>query len=469
MKIRTILSLSMLILCAPFSPVNAHASPALAASAPPLHFLTGAWPGYASDAVFVTPEPPVPGVAAELCASVVNDGAAAHTATLEFSKAALGVAMVYTPIGTANFDVPAGGQASGCTPWPNPDPGIMGIQVTLLQAGNAPQISQRNIDAREALQPGVSNDLIFLVRNPQPAITTITLGMVPHLSGWALSLSQDVLPNMAPGQVLSVTLTVTPPTGVDLPADYDPIVDVEGYAGAQLIGGFRKVFRPPVALHTRPDPVYAERDLKITPYPLQAGQPINLCATLHNPYPNPRSVSVQFSWASFGIGANFTPIAGASAVALNASSAKDVCIIWVPPIGGFFNLQATLTQTGYATQYSQRNVAVIQTGLQPGVPFDLTFSVKNTTGSTATITLGMIPTLSGWSLELSQDVLTNMLNGEVRPVTLTITPPVGVEFPTVYTPIVDLVGFIASDSIGGLEVAYVPEPPSMIFMPLIRR
>jgi hypothetical protein len=342
----------------------------------------------------------------------------------------------------------------------------MGIQVTLLQDGFPSQVSQRNIDVRELLQPGVSNNLVFLVRNPLQTTTSLTLGMVPYQSGWSMELSQDVFPDVAPGQVIPVTLTVTPPAGVDLPLDYSPILDVEGYAASQLIGGFRKIFRPPVALHTLPDPVYAESEISIDPYPLEAGRPTELCVTLRNPTPDSRDVAVQFSSASFGLGMQFSAVGDASPVHLGAASMQKVCVIWVPPLTANICVQVALDQAGYATQYSQRNIAILR-GLQPGVPYDLTFAVRNPLGTTSTVTLGMIPHLDGWSYALSQDVLPNMAPGQVIPVTLTVTPPSGVELPPDDTPLLNVEGYIGSSLIGGFEAVYVPEPLLQTFLPLV--
>jgi len=443
--------------------------PVIITDMPPLIFPIGSWPGYAEGEIYISPEPPVPGIPAEICAVVVNtDGGSVHTASLEFSKAQLGIGIPYMLIGTAEFDVPAGSQASGCMEWLNPDAGDMGIQVTLLQAGYAPQTSQRNVDAREPLEPGVPNDLIFPVRNPLPGTATITLGLLPHLSGWSIALSEDVLTGMAFGEVRPVTLTVTPPAAEDLPQDYTPIVDIEGYSGLQLIGGFRKIFRPPVALHTLPDPTYAEREISIDPYPLVAGRPTDVCAELHNPTADPREVLIHFSEGAFGIGILFTPIDSPHTIDLDAFSEERECMFWVPPITANACFQVTLEQAGYAPQYSQRNMDIVSS-LLPGVPYELTFIVSNPLGSTETVLLGMIPKLNNWSFELSEDVLSNMLGGEIRPVTVTVTPPIGQDLPQGFTPLLDVEGFIGSNPIGGIEIVYAPTPPFQNFLPLVSR
>ena len=60
-------------------------------------------------------------------------------------------------------------------------------------------------------------------------------------------------------------MTVRPP--LELPPDGQAVVDVEAFADDILIGGFRKIFRPPVILHRFPDPSYAEREITVHPYP----------------------------------------------------------------------------------------------------------------------------------------------------------------------------------------------------------
>ncbi|MFC2038054.1 hypothetical protein ACFLYD_08900, partial [Chloroflexota bacterium] len=62
---------------------------------------------------------------------------------------------------------------------------------------------------------------------------------------------------------------------------------VPAHAYAYLIGGFRKVFRPPIKLHPFPDPPYAEREITVHPYPPLAGEPTEVCVELRNPTPVP--------------------------------------------------------------------------------------------------------------------------------------------------------------------------------------
>ena len=67
------------------------------------------------------------------------------------------------------------------------------------------------------------------------------------------------------------------------------MVDVQAWVGGEMIGGFRKIFRPPVILHPFPDPSYAEREITVTPYPPRAGEPTEICVELRNPRPSRRT------------------------------------------------------------------------------------------------------------------------------------------------------------------------------------
>jgi hypothetical protein len=422
-------------------------------------FPQGDWPWYAQGEITVHPEPPVAGNLTRLCAQVVNtDASAAHSATLAFRVANFGIGLAFAPVGQTQVTVPPNGVAEGCVIWTPPAPGHWCIEVLILQPGAEPQRSQRNIDLDEPLVPGVPHERVIPIGNPLDRVATITLGLVPHLPDWGFSLSQDVLPNMAPGEVRHVILTVTPPQDRPLPPDGHPIVDVEAYIDGELIGGIRKVFRPAVPLHRFPDPFYAEREISVSPYPPRAGEPTELCVELRNPTDAPQTVNVQFSWAHFGIGMPWWPIDGWRPVHLPPHSVVKQCLYWVPPVGGQVCIQVTIELPGYPPQRSQRNLDVSEV-LQPGVPNTLLFPVTNPFQQPMTITLGLVPHLPDWGLELSQDVLPDMAPGEVRFVGLTVTPPLGRPLPEDGTPIVDVEAWAGGELIGGFRKAYRPPVP----------
>ena len=426
---------------------------------PPVTFPEGDWPWYAQEEITVEPEPPIPGRPTQVCAEVVNhDPLNPQPAVLEFSVANFGIGLPFAPVGTANVLVPAGGTAKGCIVWVPPAPGHWCIQARILGERYPYQISQRNIDMDEPLQPGVAHSLVFPVGNPLEHPVTITLGMIPLAPDWGLELDPDTLIGVAPGETRPVTLTVTPPGGQLMPPDGRPIVDVEAYHGAEIIGGFRKVFRPPVPLHRFPDPPYAEREITVHPYPPRAGEPTEVCVELRNPTALPQTVTVHFAWAKLGIGIPFTPINGPRVVHLPPHSTVRECLHWIPPIGGSLCVQVELAMEGYQLQRSRRNIDVDEP-LQPGVPHSRVFPVGNPFGYPVTVTLGLVPHLPNWGLELSSDVLPNMAPGETRPVTLTVTPPAGQPLPPDNTAIVDVEAYVQGKLIGGFRKLFRPPVP----------
>jgi hypothetical protein len=219
-------------------------------------FPPGPWPWYAQEEISIFPEPPLPKQPAEICAVVINqDLIEPHIAILDFGFAPLGLGLPFESIGRTVVEVPPDGRARSCVGWVPPEMGPWSIEVLLSQEGTAEvQRSQRNLDMHELLRPGQPHTLTFPVGNPFTQTITVNLGIVPHLD-WEIELFPDVIPNLRPGQFVTANLRVTPPA--DLPPDGQPIVDVEGFVQDEMLGGFRKIFRPPVPLHRSRDPFFA--------------------------------------------------------------------------------------------------------------------------------------------------------------------------------------------------------------------
>jgi len=426
----------------------------------PITFPGGEWPWYAQGEITVHPEPAVVGQPTELCAEVVNhDPERGHPALIEFAVSKFGIGLPFEPVGQAEAWVPPGGHAVGCTVWVPPSDDHWCIEVRLIEEGEPYVISRRNVDLDEPLAPNTLHERTFPVRNPFDHAVTVTLGLIPHFPDWGLELSQDVLPAMNPLEVREVTLTVTPPA--DLPADGDPIVDVEAYVEGELIGGFRKIFRPPVAVHRPRDPVYAESEIGVDPYPALPGQPTQLSVEVFNPTATDRIVTVTFSIAPFGIGLPFSPahiVPNPIRVFVPARGAARGHVVWTPPDwAGKFCVRVTLALDGYEPVWSQRNIDVGEP-LRPGVPHEIAFLVGNPFEPPVTVTLGLIPHLVGWGLELSQDVLPAVQKDEPVVVTLTVTPPGDAELGT-SVPIVDVEGFVDGELIGGFRKLDRPPVP----------
>ena len=415
---------------------------------PPLTvtFPSGPWPWYAQEEIFVHPEPPLAGQPAELCAEVVNqDPAEPHPAELVFGVAPLSIGLPFEPVGEVGVEAPPGGAARGCVFWIPDGSGPWSIEVKLLQPGTPDvQRSQRNLDMLEPLRPGQPHTLTFPVGNPFPAPVTITLGLIPHVDAWSIELSQDALPHLTPGEFVSVSLQVTPQG--ELPPDRHPIVDVEAFVDLEMIGGFRKIFRPPVPLHRTRDPFFAESEITIHPYPPRAGEPTEICVELFNWSDAPQPVEALFSWAEFGIGLPFQPIDGPQGTVVPSHGREVVCIIWIPPSPDQFCIQVELHITGeipYASQFSQRNLDVVEP-LRPGEPHAFAFPVGNFANdftnrdpALVTVTLEADIHHPGWEVVLEPPVLPELMPEEMRMVAMTVTPPPGL-LPADGLPVVDV-------------------------------
>jgi len=387
--------------------------------------------------------------------------------TVTFSAADFGIGLRFDPIHEPLVvEVPPLGIARPMIMWVPPHGGLWCIQVAIQHPWHDEIfISRRNIDVGEPLEPLTPHSRTFLVGNPfLDRHVTITLGLIPHFPDWGLELSQDVLLDMAPGEIREVILTVTPPA--DLPADGDPIVDVEAFVEGKLIGGFRKIFRPPVSVHRPKDPVYAESEIGVDPYPAVPGQPTKLSVEVFNPTDQDRIVTVTFSIANFGIGLPFSPAnitPNPIRLFVPARGAARGHVIWTPPdFGGHFCVRVTLEMGGHEPIWSQRNIDVGEP-LRPGVPHAKTFLVGAWPYTEAvTVNLGLRVHRDGWGVELSQDVLPNVVPGQPVEVTLTVTPPLEVELGT-GEPIVDVEAFVEGELIGGFRK--LDRPPVPIHKP----
>jgi len=258
-----------------------------------------------------------------------------------------------------------------------------------------------------------------------------------------MALTPTLFVNVGPGVVNTATLTVRPPQPSTNPqereeqlkalADERPIADVEAYINGELIGGIRKIAKPPVPLHKPQDRPYAESEIAVTPYPLLAGQPATITTQIMNTSEQTQTIRVEFRVANFGMGIPFTDtniVPTYRVVTLGPGISMTVGTVWTPPFAGNWCIQITLRDPNptnqYPPQYSQRNVVVERRPANSCEPIVRDFWLYNSTGLPVTVTLGSsaINLPPGWDYSTN---ITETLLGPYRgiTVTLTITPPCG--------------------------------------------
>jgi hypothetical protein len=376
---------------------------------------------------------------------VFNPTPATQQVTVSFSVANFGIGMPFTTTGivspTMVVTVPPFGMARAKTTWLPWLSGHFCVQVILQSAGHEPIRSQRNIDVGEPLKLGEVHSRIIEIRNPRTEAMTITLALINHRPGWQVTLTPTMFVNVNPGVVNTATLTVQPPQPSANPqereeqlkalADEQPIVDVEAYINGELIGGIRKIAKPPIPLHKPQDRPYAESEISVTPYPLQANQPATITTQIMNTSDVTQTIRVLFGVANFGMGIPFTNtniVPTMTAVTLGPGISTTVSAVWTPPFGGHWCIQIILEDPNdqYPPQRSQRNVEVERRPANSCEPIVRDFWLQNSTGLTVTVTLGSsaVNLPPGWTYSTN---ITETVLGPYQgiTVTLTITPPCG--------------------------------------------
>ena len=267
-------------------------------------------PPYAESEITVEPYPPRAGEPTRICVELTNQSDRPRTVDVDFEVSSeLGIGLPFEPIDHQSVEIPAHSTIRVCTTWVPPRGGQFCVQIVLRDPEGVyvDQCSQRNLDVNEILFVGQPQPaFVFPVRNPNPFQVTVNLTATNMSSFFDILLQRLDLPDMQPGETRPVTLTVMPRPGL-APEDGTIIADVEAsFVNAQqeriLIGGIRKIYRPPIPIHRPGDPPYAEREISIEPYPPRAGEPTEICVELRNPTDSPQTIWVEFAVANFGIG-----------------------------------------------------------------------------------------------------------------------------------------------------------------------
>lgn len=314
---------------------------------------------------------------------------------------------------------------------------------------------------------------------------TITRGLREYLPNWHVELAtNEIVLNAGQTSAIAV-ITITPPADPrHLPIDGGPIADVPAFVNGELIGGIRKVWRPPVPLGQLGEPGYAESEISIDPDPPVAGQPTTFAAEVRSNSDFTQTINLQFGWADFGVGISFSNtgvVPTQTMVTLAPHMTATVSAQWTPDKSGHYCVQINLfnEQTQEAL-HSQRNVDVIEG--PPCEPFALEFWLYNSTPLVVTATLGAkafnLP--PGWEFSIDpEDVVLGPYEGIT--VTVTITPfcdlagkgalPLQAAQDDGSSPVkIQVEGYDQTgDLIGGVELQLVAATQNQIYLPLITR
>jgi hypothetical protein len=440
-------------------------------------------PPYAEREIQVYPYPLVKGTATKLSVLVDNNSSASQTLTVTFqtspSQFGIGLDFIDLPV-TGNprvVTLPPHSTIELQVNWRPDVSGITCIQVKIEGAGFAPIYTLRNLDVTEDLKAGMPDILTFKVGNPTAASANITLVVDNTCPGWTATVSPTVLVGVGPNPTdfRTAELSVTPPSPAILGTGCH--IDVQGWIGAKLIGGIRKLDVPPVHL-TPSNPPWLEQEISTIPAVPVSGTVNQACVELQNPLAVSRVVTVTFSEADFGAGVGFTPFT-TQVFTLPPNTIARYCVAWTPLPGGTRHrcLLVTLRQPGFLDQRSQLNVDIAP--LPPGAPpvgWAVPFWVGNPLAYTSTITLGgKLIGLSGWTPAFTPALPLVLGPGARRLFTVTLAPALMAQGasavaagPGTFGDVVrlDVTLSLDGEPFGGLSIDLAP---LRVFLPLVLR
>ncbi|MCJ7737380.1 MAG: hypothetical protein MUQ10_08725, partial [Anaerolineae bacterium] len=285
-----------------------------------------------------------------------------------------------------------------------------------------------------------------------------------------------------------VTLTVTPPGDAVLGTGV-PIVDVEGFIDGELIGGFRKLDRPPVPLHKPHEKGYAETEIIVEPYPPKQGVPTSVSTVLQNTSDTPITVDVAFGWAAYGVGIPFTTtgmVPPTRTLTLGPMLTGTATVTWTPDLSGHQCIQVRLYSEGYEPQQSQRNVDVTE---RPpcGVTKVFSFTVYNDSPFAVTVDVGMITfnVPADWQVTVSPTPTLEIGALSEGVVTVTVQIPCvvtsqarqslasiqAIQLAAGSVPTIDVEAYVAGELKGGIEIQFAESVAEhqRVYLPLVLR
>lgn len=428
-------------------------------------------PPYAESEITVHPYPLVVGQPTHLCTTIANTSAMTQTVGVHFLLANFGIGLPFTPIAAAGnpriVTIPPHGSVTVCIAWVPATPGHQCLRVVVfdVQQQFEPMISQRNVDVSEVLVPGQPATFEVPVHNDSDARVQVGMVVRNNCPGWTV-IVDPLSFILAPGGTQAVLVTVTPPPGAVLGSGCT--IDIEAWEVDQagnllrLIGGVRKIDEPLIPLGDPGERPFAEKEIRVLPYPLRSNEPAEVCVTLENNTGTDQIVTVEFLLSGFGIGLIYnqiTPMSGTNpqTVLIPAHTTLDVCMHFWPGAPGHHCLAVRLSlANGYVT-WSYRNLDVVEL-LEPGVPMDVPISVANPTAVMADIDLVVDNTCAGWGAFVTPTTLwaVGPNSTDVRTAILTVVPPLAL--PLGSNCHIDLLAYINGRLIGGIRK--IDRPPT---------
>lgn len=433
---------------------------------PPVRLHLRPEPAFAESEISVNPYPVRAGEPAEICAEVRNVTRQPRQALVQFAVAPFGIGLPFQPASPPiQVIIPAMGKRHPCIRWVAPQGGQFAFEVRVESPGYPRLVaSQRVLDVSELLVPGGISELTFPVRNPFNEVITATLEIHPSpWLDWGFAFTPPVLPFLQPNEIRMVTLTVTVPPGSAMPADGSLVADVQARAGQRIIGGFRKIYRPAVPIHQPGEPVYAESEIKVRPYPPQEREPTEICVEVRNPTLVEQTVMVDFRWAEFGIGLPWHPIRALGPLVIPPQGMALPCTMWIPPHGGRFGFEVGIHLPNQERLFSQRLIDVGEI-LLPNQPAPFEFIVSNPYPFPIDVTLGAIRYLPQWQVTFNTPELT-LPPGASRPVVMTVVPVqnAGDPEPQEGEPVIDVEAYWHGNGqhglLGGFRKLFFPPVP----------
>ncbi len=306
-------------------------------------------------------------------------------------------------------------------------------------------------------------------------------------AGWYAILEAQLYSTM-PGQS-GASMAVTPPA--NLPPDGDVIADVEAFVEGELIGGFRKLDRPPVPIHKPHEKGYAESEIIIEPYPSQVGVDSLVSAVVQNTSGTTMTVDLKFGWAHFGMGIPFTTtgmVPYTRSLTLFPEMTQTATVTWTPTLAGPQCVQVWLSdlEDVYEPQRSQRNVDVTE---RPPCNQTRVFTVTiyNDSPFTATVDVGLITfnVPASWQITITPSPTLELAPWGNGILTVTVVIPCSSQSLAAYgmqaiyaiqqasgsVPTIDVEGYVDGELVGGIELQFAePEVEQhWIYLPVVLR